>query len=78
MVDEKLKTWYSGCQAGGTICAHIAGLNTVGVYRRSIRDRAIEALQEGYPVIVGIWIGTAQHYAVVTKHSYRYVFSVTI
>lgn len=77
MSDSKLKSWYSSRQAGGTIHAYTSKLTSLpGIYSDWIRDKAIRAVQQGYPAIVGIWSGQSQHYAVTTKYRYRYVSAI--
>lgn len=72
MKDSKLKSFYRSRQSGGTIYGYTSWLTSLpGIYSSRIRDRAIEAVKQGYPAIVGIWSGLSQHYAVATKYRYR-------
>ncbi|XP_078357234.1 uncharacterized protein LOC144642117 [Oculina patagonica] len=73
MADSKLKSWYSSRQSGGSIHAYTSWWSSLpGIYRSWIRDRAIQAVRQGYPAIVGFWSGSSQHYAVATRYRYRY------
>lgn len=73
MKDSKLKSFYRSRQSGGTIHAYTSWWSSLpGIYRSWIRNRAIQAVRQGYPAIVGIWSGISQHYAVATQYRYRY------
>lgn len=73
MKDSKLKSFYRSRQSGGTIHGYTSWWSSLpGIYRKWIRNRAIAAVKQGYPAIVGFWSGIAQHYAVATKYRYRY------
>ncbi|KAL9967253.1 hypothetical protein ACROYT_G025438 [Oculina patagonica] len=75
MTDSKLWNWYLTRQSplGGSLSSYTSWWSTLpGIYRAWIRNSAINAVKNRYPAIVGIWVGSSQHYAVATRYRSRY------
>ncbi|XP_020617628.1 uncharacterized protein LOC110055547 [Orbicella faveolata] len=75
MTDSKLRNWYLTRQypQGGSLSSYTSWWSTLpGIYRSWIRNSAINAVKNRYPAIVGIWVGSSQHYAVATRYRSRY------
>lgn len=74
MTDSKLRNWYLIRQypQGGSLSSYTSWWSTLpGIYRSWIRNSAINAVKNRYPAIVGIWVGSSQHYAVATRYRSR-------
>ncbi|XP_048576976.1 uncharacterized protein LOC116604396 [Nematostella vectensis] len=64
--------WYQARQGGGaSISKYTTSLSVAGWVQTWIRNEARDAIKQGYPAIVGIWIKGAQHYAVAFKYKTR-------
>ena len=74
MTDSKLWNWYLARQSplGGSLSSYTSWWSSLpGIYRPWIRNAAINAVKARYPAIVGIWVGSSQHYAVATRYRSR-------
>ena len=75
MTDSKLWNWYLARQSplGGSLSSYTSWWSSLpGIYRPWIRNSAINAVKARYPAIVGIWVGSSQHYAVATRYRSRW------
>lgn len=74
MTDSKLLEWYKKrqCPLGASLHSYTSWTSLPGIYRTWIRNSAINAVQNRYPAVVGIWVGVSQHYAVATRYRSRH------